>query len=80
MDPFTTACWRVYVERVREVVEYDKLLVLRLRALNEGAFRCRENSLAITHLEEALHWLEARTKARVAQGVEGTNQPHQEAP
>lgn len=36
-------------------------------------FRCRENALAITKLEEALHWLNARTAAREARGVEGTH-------
>src|SRR3990167_2173738 len=52
-------------------------LANRLRGFNnQETFRCRENSLAITHLEEALHWLEARTKARQAQGVEGRNIPH----
>ena len=53
-----------------------QVLINRLRGFNEGPFRCRENSLAITHLEEALHWLEARTKARQAQSVEGRNVPH----
>lgn len=38
------------------------------------AVPCRENSLAITKLEEAIHWLEARTKDRQSRGVEGTNQ------
>jgi len=37
-------------------------------------FPCRENALAITKLEEALHWLAARTKNREARNVEGTNQ------
>lgn len=45
----------------------------RLEWLNSGEFRCRENSLAITHIEEALHWLHARTAKRVARGVEGTH-------
>jgi hypothetical protein len=34
-------------------------------------FRCRENSLAITKLEEALMWLEKRTADREARKVEG---------
>lgn len=52
-------------------------ITARLRAFNDNpTFRCRENSLAITHLEEAMHWLEARTKARQAQAVEGRNIPH----
>ena len=55
-------------------------LIARLQAFNANeAFRCRENSLAITHFEEALHWLEARTKARQQQGVEGLNIPHASA-
>lgn len=37
-------------------------------------FACRENALAITHLEEALHWLQARTAKREARGVEGTHE------
>lgn len=41
---------------------------------SDGRFQCRENALAITKLEEAVHWLEARTKAREERGVEGTHQ------
>lgn len=37
-------------------------------------FSCRENALAITKLEEALHWLHARTARRTTAGVEGTHQ------
>jgi len=50
----------------------------RLRFLDtasNGRFRCRENALAITKIEEAIHWLEARTAARKARGVEGTHNP-----
>jgi hypothetical protein len=46
----------------------------RLRAHNQTEFRCRENSLAITHIEEALNWLTARTLRREAAGVEGTSE------
>lgn len=53
------------------------LLIARLRGFNEGPFRCRENSLAITALEEANLWLLKRTLNRVEQGVEGHNLPHQ---
>jgi hypothetical protein len=38
-------------------------------------FACRENALAITKLEEALMWLEERTRGREERGVEGTNTP-----
>lgn len=43
-----------------------------LEGLNKN-FSCRENALAITKLDEALHWLEHRTKERNKRGVEGTN-------
>lgn len=33
---------------------------------------CRENAVAITHIETAVLWLEKRTKDREARGVEGT--------
>jgi hypothetical protein len=46
----------------------------RIEFYNDGQFRCRENSLAITKLEEALHWLDHRTRDREARGVEGTHQ------
>lgn len=42
---------------------------------NNGKFACRENSLAITKLEEALMWCEERTRARIERQVEGTNTP-----
>jgi hypothetical protein len=38
-----------------------------------SAHPCRENSITITRLEEALHWQEARTRDRSNRGVEGTN-------
>jgi len=34
-------------------------------------FSCRENALAITKLEECLHWLEERTRDRQRRAVEG---------
>ena len=45
----------------------------RLEFYNESKFRCRENSLAITHLQEALHWLQHRTADREVRAVEGTH-------
>jgi hypothetical protein len=34
-------------------------------------FPCRENAIALTHIETALLWLDKRTKDREARGVEG---------
>ncbi len=43
----------------------------RLRAFQRGKCACRENAIAITHLEEALLWLQQRTRDRIRRGVEG---------
>ena len=37
-------------------------------------FACRENAIAITKLEEALHWLEHRRLDRMKRGVQGLNE------
>lgn len=46
----------------------------RLRWYQEGRYRCKANACAITHIEEALHWLQQRTLDRMRRGVEGTNE------
>ena len=38
-----------------------------------GRFRCRENALIITKIEEAIHWGNHRTAERERRGVEGLN-------
>lgn len=50
------------------------VVIDRLRGFQEGQFRCRENAIALTHCEDALMWLQKRTRERMARGVEGTNQ------
>ena len=50
-----------------------RVLIHRLNHLQAKA-SCRENSIAITHLETALLWLEKQTADRTARGVEGTPQ------
>ena len=49
------------------------MVIDRLRFFQEGQYRCRENALAITKIEEALHWLRHRTTEREKRGVEGTS-------
>ena len=46
------------------------ILIDRHKKLNER-FPSREGALAITKMEEALHWLEARVKERIARGIMG---------
>lgn len=48
------------------------IVIDRLRSFQSGPFACRENALALTKLEEALHWLHHRTRERAMRGVEGT--------
>lgn len=50
------------------------IVIDRLRCFQAGPYACRENALALTKCEEALHWLHHRTRARMARGVEGTHQ------
>lgn len=50
------------------------IVIDRLRSFQAGPFACRENALALTKIEEAQHWLHHRTLARMARGVEGTNE------
>lgn len=47
------------------------IIIDRLKAFQKGPFPCRENALALTKCEEALHWLHHRTKERLARMVEG---------
>lgn len=41
----------------------------------QRVFACKENAMALTHLEEALMWLQKRTRDRMARGVEGSHAP-----
>lgn len=50
------------------------IVIDRLRSFQAGPFSCRENAIALTHIEEALMWLQRRTISRIKRGVEGTNQ------
>lgn len=49
------------------------IVIDRLQGFQSGDFKCRENAIAITKLEEALLWLNKRTADRRKRGVEGTN-------
>lgn len=46
----------------------------RLHSFQAGPFACRENAIALTHLETAMLWLQKRTRDRMTRGVEGTHQ------
>jgi hypothetical protein len=50
-----------------------RMLCGRLEDLNKK-FPCRENSLALTKMQEARLWLEERTADRKRRGVEGKHE------
>lgn len=57
-------------------VTHEALLAVvadRLRGFQKGAYACKANACALTHIEEALHWLQQRTLERMRRGVEGFN-------
>jgi len=56
----------------------DTLLAVvidRLQGFQKGPFSCRENAVALTHIETALLWLQKRTMDRITRGVEGESKP-----
>ena len=59
----------VGLEGVQQV-EMIKLALEQIKYF-QGKLPCRENAIAITHLETALLWLEERKRNRIERGVEG---------
>lgn len=49
------------------------IVINRLQHFQETGYKCRENALAITKLEEALLWLRCRTMRRENEGKLGTS-------
>jgi len=49
------------------------IVIDRLQSFQNGKWACRENALALTKIQEAMHWLNHRTQSRIKRGVEGTN-------
>lgn len=56
-----------------QVVDMIAISKIIIEKLNEQ-YPCRENSMTITHLDEALMWQEKRTKDRVERQVEGKSE------
>lgn len=46
----------------------------RYEGFQAGPYRCRENALVITKIEEALHWMRHRAEERKRRGVLGKNE------
>jgi len=56
--------------QVTALIDAARIIISELNA----KFPCRENSITITKLEEALMWQEKRTQNRTKRGVEGKNE------
>ncbi len=46
----------------------------RLLGFQSGPYSCRENAIALTKIQEAMHWLQHRTNDRLNRNVEGTSE------
>lgn len=58
------------------VLDTDLLEIVRdrLKCFQAGDYACRENACALTHIEEALMWMNKRVEDRAERGVLGTNE------
>ena len=56
------------------VLDCDLLEIVRdrLKGFQNGPMATRENACALTHIEEALMWLNKRVEDRIERGVLGT--------
>jgi hypothetical protein len=60
----------VVIDRMRGF-QFQRLPDGEFDESKRGIYACKENACALTHLEEALLWLQSRTHKRMARGVEG---------
>lgn len=57
-------------------ITHEALLAIladRLRGFQKGPYATKANACALTHIEEAQHWLQQRTLERMRRGVEGSH-------
>ncbi len=52
------------------------VLIAHIEFFQKGPFKCRENALLITKLEEGKHWALHRKQLRETQGVKGREAAH----
>lgn len=60
---------------IHGVLDTDLLEIVRDRLIGfqSGQFATRENAIALTHIEEALMWMNRRVEDRIERQVLGTN-------
>ena len=66
---------RLLSDSIHGVLDSDLLEIVRhrLQAFQQGPFSSRENAVALTHIEEALMWMNRRVEDRIERNVLGTN-------
>lgn len=59
---------------IHGIIDTDLLEIVRnrLQCFQEGEFKTRENAIALTHIEEALLWMNKRVEDRIERNVLGT--------
>lgn len=62
-------------DSITGVLDTDLLEIVRhrLQSFQEGPYATRENAIALTHIEEALMWMNKRVEDRIEREVLGTN-------
>jgi len=80
-EPSTVLLYLQYQEGPRNeegsicgILDQDLLEIVRhrLQCFQAGPYATRENAWALTHIEEALGWMNKRTEDRAERGVLGT--------
>lgn len=61
----------VLIDRMRGF-QYERNADSSFNFNSRGKYASRENAEALTHMENALMWLQKRTRDRMARGVEGS--------
>lgn len=61
-------------DSIHGVLDTDLLEIVRhrLQCFQQGDFSTRENAIALTHIEEALLWMNKRVEDRIERNVLGT--------
>ncbi len=61
---------------IHGVIDTDLLEIVRdrLKSFQAGPFSSRENACALTHVEEALMWMNRRVEDRIERNVLGRNE------
>ena len=65
---------RLEADSTAGIIDTDLLEIVRhrLQCFQEGGLKTRENAIALTHIEEALLWMNKRVEDRIERNILGT--------